>query len=53
MSTKWFQFSKQKKNPPHTPSEIKKKPQNQTQKQLNQKETKISDKRFKGKNIPL
>lgn len=46
-------FNSLKKKPhTHTPSEIKKKnPKNP--KTIKPKETEISDKRFKGKNIPL
>lgn len=46
--------SLKKKNPTHTPSEIKKKKQPKTNpKTIKPKETEISYKRFKGKNIPL
>lgn len=46
--------SLKKKKPTHTPSEIKKKKQPKTNpKTIKPKETEISYKRFKGKNIPL
>lgn len=46
--------SLKKKNPhTHTPSEIKKKKPKTNPKTIKPKETEISDKRFKGKNIPL
>lgn len=47
-----FNSLKKKKTHTHTPSEIKKKPP-KNPKTIKPKETEISDKRFKGKNIPL
>lgn len=44
-----FNSLNKKKKTPHTPSEIKKTPQKQTQKQLNQKKPKYQTKDLKAK----
>lgn len=47
-----FNSLKKKQKNTHTPSEIKKTPKTNP-KTIKPKETEISDKKFKGKNIPL